>query len=328
MTMDNPAALWLLALAPALGLLFWFELRHSRRALDGLDGRWRAAEGQNAFGFKWFFSLLCFAGFFLFSVLALAGVRWGEESREQDRRGLDVAFALDVSRSMLAADVKPSRLDRAVDLVRTAVRDLPGLRASLVGYKGKAVRLSPMSADLGALENALRAANPDLTSARGGDQLAGLGAAAASFPAGGNRHRLIVLLTDGEGIDGRCGALAARLRREGTPIVCVGLGNPQGSLVQLPGGRSLADASGNPVLTRQDQAGLRALAAASGGLYLSGGDPGAYQALPDAVRNLPARTEREGFYLVPTDRGPLFVGLALACLAGYWLVRSARWRLS
>lgn len=326
MSIESPQALLLLLLLIPVGLVFLAEIFHTRNALRQLGEHWSSEDAQSTVLFKWFLSVLCLSGFFLFSILALAGLHWGEQPVEQDRKDLDIIFVMDVSRSMLATDIKPSRLERAVEVVAGTLRELPELRASIIAYRGRPVTLIPLTEDHSALENALRYISPELSTAGGTNPDQAVAQALAAFPASSNRHRMVLLLADGEGLGGRAAALASKARQEGIPFICVGIGSPGGALVQLPNGASLTDGSGNPVLTRLEETNLKNLAILSGGLYFNASEGGIFKKLVDGIKGMQQRSEQEGFYLVPVDHHELFITLALICLALYVVVRSLRWR--
>lgn len=326
MNMQHPEALWLLAGLPPLILVFVGEYLHTRRTLTALGGTWLTDSAQSTVFFKWFLSTLFFAAFYFFAVMALAGFRWGEQPVEQDRKDTDIVFTVDVSRSMLASDAYPTRLQRAAELVQGLLQDIPSSRAALVVFKGKAQVLVPMTEDLIAIENALRYLGPELTSVPGTDVEEALRTSLAAFPAGSNRHQLVVLLSDGEGLEGNPNDLAIEAKRQGVVVITIGLGKSEGSGVALGDGSVLQDANGVPVITRLDATSLKRIADQSGGTYLEASEAGIFNRLVDEVQGFQSRREHEGFRLVPVSRDAIFIALALLCLSLYLLSRSIRWR--
>lgn len=324
--MQHPEALWLLlGLAPLL-LIFVSEYLHTRRALASLGGSWLAEGVQSTVLFKWFLSAIFFAAFYFFAVLALAGFRWGEQPAEQDRKDTDIVFCIDISRSMLAADVSPNRLAKAAELVQGLLQDIPSSRASLVVFKGKAQVLIPMTEDLIAIENALHYLGPEINSVPGTNVEDALRKSLSAFPEGSNRHQMVILLSDGEGLSGDPTELALEAKRQGIVVITIGLGTPEGSGVRLSDGSVLKDAAGNPVVSRMDKETLQSIADQSGGAFLNASETGVFNRLVNEVQTFQERREREGFRLVPVSRDGVFIALALLSLTLYILARAIRWR--
>src|SRR5947207_626419 len=168
MSFDAPVVL---ALAPLLGGAVWFGAAWARRARVRRAGLWsqetvRAALTAGRFG-PTALSISAFLG-----VVALAGPRWGEENIVAETRGLSLALAIDISRSMLAEDVSPNRLGRAVREARRLVQDLNGDHLGLVVFAGSSYILSPLSVDGSALGLYLDALDPGVAS-EGGTGLTG-----------------------------------------------------------------------------------------------------------------------------------------------------------
>src|SRR5256714_13762432 len=163
MSFDAPVVL---ALAPLLGGAVWFGAAWARRARVRRAGLWsqepvRAALTAGRFG-PTALSISAFRG-----AVALAGPRWGEENIVAETRGLSLALAIDISRSMLAEDVSPNRLGRAVREARRLVQDLNGDHLGLVVFAGSSYILSPLSVDGSALGLYLDALDPGVASVGG-----------------------------------------------------------------------------------------------------------------------------------------------------------------
>ena len=202
MTFGSPGTLWaLLALLPIMliQLRAYFK---GRKDLAVLGRHWDRDAVQTLFLVKWFFLVLTFDLFVALSIFALSDITWGERPVEEDRDNLDVVVALDISRSMLADDVEPSRLSQSLAVIRSASRQLPAARFGLIVFKGDAVLLLPLTEDLNALEAVLDGVSPQLVSTPGTDLERGLAKAMDAFPAGTNAHRAILLISDGESLSG------------------------------------------------------------------------------------------------------------------------------
>lgn len=327
MILENPQYLWLLLGLLVLVPLFVLEYYRTRQALISLGGRWEDPTLQGTVFVKQGLSGFMFCLFYVSVVLGLCGISWGEHPVEEDRKGLDVVFSLDVSLSMLAQDMgNSSRLDRSREFIRSTMEDLPGSRTALVVFRGGSVLLMPLTEDIQALGNALPQAGPMVLTNPGTSIPAGLKDALEAFPKGGNRHRVVVLLTDGENLQDSWADTVPEIRQKGILLVVVGMGSAEGATIRLEGNRLVTDRNGAVVKSRKNAQVLADLASAAGGVYLDGLAPGIYARIVGEIQEFQSRHEREGFRLDPVRREPVFVALALVFLALYVVIRSVRWR--
>ena len=192
---DAPIVLWLSPVAALLmGLLaLWARgarIRHARRWSRPL-----AVKAARTGRFGW----LLLGASALAACVALSGPRWGSRVVTAETKGLNVLLAVDVSRSMLAEDASPSRLERAKEQVRRLVHQLDGDRVGLVAFAGQSFILSPLTVDGSALLMLVDALDPDLTSASGTDLgrvlLQGRDLLFAGDPIA---DRVLVVFSDGE----------------------------------------------------------------------------------------------------------------------------------
>ncbi|MFP4483469.1 MAG: vWA domain-containing protein [Spirochaetota bacterium] len=322
---QHPEALIILVVLVPLIYTQLREYRLAERDLRRIYGP-RRRDVHNVLLVKWFFSSLFLVIFVVFAVLASAGITWGRRSVEEDRRGLDVVVAVDVSRSMLAADVRPSRIERSKELLRSMVQDLPDARFAVVVFKGSAFALVPMTEDRAAIESFIRSVGPGLTSAGGTDVEAGLRQALESFPDGSGRNRAIVLITDGETLSGSPLVVAEDARDEGIPIFTVVAGTADGTTVTLASGDLLTDRRGEPVITAARPDLLREVSRETKGGSYSMTEADVFSGLIRGLSEYRARRESEGFRLVAVERYQGFLLVALAFLALHIAVRVVRWR--
>lgn len=326
MTIENPRVLWvLLVVIPMIVLQLRGYLR-GRADLNAL-GRYGATDAaQTLFLVKWFFSSLTFDLFVTFAVFALADVVWGERPVEEDRTNLDVVVALDISRSMLAEDIAPSRLGRSSAVVRSVSRQLPAVRFALVAFKGEAVLLLPLTEDLNALEAVLDGVTPELVSAPGTDLERGISRAVGAFPEGINTNQAILLFTDGESLQGAPGRAATEARVRGIPVYAIIAGTRGGATVSAPDGTVMTDEEGRPVISHAAPGVLEAIAAETGGQAIRLDDLDAVDVVVDNLMEFATTRETAGYRLVSVHRYPLFVLAALVALALSMSVRIIRWR--
>jgi Ca-activated chloride channel homolog len=262
---------WPVLLLPLLLLGLGLLVRaRSRRALaafadEATQPMLLAVSGPKQRG--WAFGLEI-AGLFLLAFSALEP-SWGFSVIEVERRGVDLVVCLDVSRSMQARDLAPSREQRAKRDVKALLPALRGDRVALVAFAGDARIVCPLTHDYAAFEQLMEELGPESTR-RGGTNLgAALRSALALLPPDGAKSQTILLLTDGEDLEGQGLAEAARARSRGIRVHGIGYGTTQGSRVPKADGTSFVeDAQGNPVLSKMDAQGMRKLARSTGGVFV------------------------------------------------------------
>jgi Ca-activated chloride channel family protein len=202
--------------------------------------------------------------------LALARPQWGEQQEAAQSLGDDVVFILDCSRSMLASDVMPNRLQRARLAILDFMRRHTHSRVGLVAFAGEAFLQCPLTFDYGAFEDALMAVD-DRTIPLPGTDVGG--ALEEGFRAleKDSRQKLLILITDGEDLEKGGVRKAEELGKKGVTVFAVGVGTPAGAEIQVMNeqGRTelLRDARGEVVRSHLDEPTLRAIAQATHGAY-------------------------------------------------------------
>lgn len=255
---------WLL-LVPLLGLLAgWLQQR--RRAAAARYGAGLSAVARPLPTALRTGSLLLLGG------LAWADPRWGEETVRVERAGLDVVICLDTSRSMLARDLEPNRLQRALQDIRAMLPQLKrGDRVALVVFAGQARLWVPLTHDLDSFRGLLAEVDTDVVKQGGTDLAAALRKARDLVDPDNAKTTAVLLLTDGEDLAGAGRQAAAELAARGVVVHAVGYGSKLGSKIALTegGGESfLKDQDGSEVVSRLDDESLRAIAQATGGEFV------------------------------------------------------------
>lgn len=253
--------------------------------------------------------------------LALARPRWGLVTETVERRGADIAIVLDTSASMRATDVTPSRFVLARQAALSLVERLPGDRLALVGCEGEAQVLVPLTLDSAAVALFLEALEPGIGTLPGTSLAAGLNAAAELMPPGTSAGRQVVVLSDGEDLEGGVDEAIAKAKSEGIVVHAVFVGAdgrgapvPEVDLSGRPTG--FKTEQGSPVLSRPDPALLRRLAAETGGSF-SIVQPGRTD-LDGVSREVDKAARRPLSETVGTNRHERFqipLGVAVAALA-------------
>ena len=275
LTFGSPWWLWGLLALPALAALFvWAEAEADRRLARLIQTpRLRAQlTGAASAGRRRGRFVLLLAGLGAL-MLAAAAPRAGYETHDAHRRGLDVIVIADVSKSMLAQDLPPSRLVREKLAVQDLTTQLQGDRLGLVAFAGNAFLEAPLTIDYDAVLNAAAELDTDLIP-RGGTNLGGaIDLALEAFGKAGSGNRAILLFSDGEpteeGEEGKGMEAAARAAEAGVRIFTVGFGTPEGALIPLGGEDNyVRDQDGKLVHTALDEGVLRGLAKAANGFYV------------------------------------------------------------
>lgn len=229
-------------------------------------------------------------------VLALARPQWGFHWEEVRRKGLDLMVVLDTSRSMLASDIKPTRLQQAKWGVRDLLRNLRGDRVGLVPFAGSSILQCPLTIDYAAFAMTLDDVYSGIIP-RGGTALEqALRTALAAFPADGAADRVILLVTDGEDHEGDPLALLPELKEKGIRVYTIGIGTLEGEMVPAGDGQGayFKDRQGQIVKTALKEDVLQKLALGTGGTYVRSapGDTGLERVFNESIANL-KRSDQE-----------------------------------
>lgn len=207
----------------------------------------------------------------LFMALALARPQIGTRLEEVKREGVDIFVALDVSKSMLAEDIKPSRLAKAKHEISKFIDMLRGDRIGLIVFAGEAFVQCPLTLDYGAAKTFLNIMDPSLIPEPGTNLSAAIGTAMKSFESQERKYKVLVLVTDGEDHGDNVMQAAEVADREGVVIYTVGIGSPKGVPIPIYDRRGnkefKKDRRGEIILTKLDQFTLEKIALTTNGKY-------------------------------------------------------------
>jgi len=206
---------------------------------------------------------------FTLGVVAVANLRRPGSADNISRKGIDVVIALDVSRSMLAADLQPSRLERAKQTILKLMEQMPNDRIALVLFAGKAYMQMPLTVDHGAAAIFVSSATPDAIPAQGTVISDALEMSARAFNTKEGRFKSVVLISDGEDHDEATLKTADELAQQGVMVCTVGIGSPEGA--QIPdsaGGGYKLDAMGNIIVSKLNEDELKQIAQKTNGVYV------------------------------------------------------------
>ncbi|HHQ48366.1 MAG TPA: VWA domain-containing protein, partial [Acidobacteria bacterium] len=311
-----PAHLLLLVL-PAVGALLalWrHRARLSQQRTLASPSVWRQVLGGTPSTGLGRLLLWCAAAALI--VLALARPQWGEVKGEVSIRTRDVVVALDVSDSMRCRDVEPSRLKRALAILRRALPGLDGNRVAVVVFAGEAYPLVPLTTDLDAVATFLEGVEPGMIALPGSNLERAVDESLKLLPPEG-KGRVLVLISDGENLQGDIDAAAKRLREGGVRMVAVVSGTPEGGPIPIGGRQGVRykkDRSGTVVITHAHPEVLEKLAESTGGVLIRAGSGTAAQQIDRAIAKLQSREMESSRRVRRIDRFPIFLALAVALI--------------
>ncbi|MFA6582932.1 MAG: VWA domain-containing protein [Elusimicrobiaceae bacterium] len=270
----NPLILlWILAAAVAAAAAVFYSARRKtniikRLALDKMYPRLTQEESERR---KWLKTILFMTALgFLF--LAWAGPQWGVEMKESEAEVSHAVIAVDTSLSMMAKDIKPTRLENAKQMINILLSDLKDYRTGVIAFAGKAFIQCPITTDETALKYFVDFLSPGLIPFKGTNIGAAVDLSAVMLQKYPGKKALI-LITDGEDHEGKLDDAIKNAKNAGIAIFAIGIGSPEGEVIptedggsQLTGYRK--DDKGQTIVTRLDEKTLIKLAAETGGAYI------------------------------------------------------------
>jgi Ca-activated chloride channel family protein len=293
-----PWLLLLLAVIPLLGLVwFWMERQTRRRLADlvapALQPRLMPSRSKARF----YIQMAGVLSGLALLTLAAARPQWGRQREQVVTRSRNVVIALDVSRSMLARDVHPNRLERAKVDIMDLIGELRGDRAALLAFRRRGILLCPLTTDYAFLRQALDGVSID-SAPRGETDLAdAIRKSLDALAPAQDDANAILLISDGEDLAGAALDAARESRKRGVPIFAVGIGDTRGAAIPEESGGSVVF-QGETVRTRLVEESLSAIARESGGRYVSLGTAGTAQTTLGAIfrqhlRQVSSREQQE-----------------------------------
>ncbi|CAN5363304.1 hypothetical protein BH11BAC3_BH11BAC3_34950 [soil metagenome] len=258
-----------MAAIPLIAALYFYLLKWKKNTIKKIGDKQLVNQLIRGYSPKKFsFKLLLFVVAFTSIVVALANPRKPLGSTTVNRSGIDVMIALDVSKSMLAQDIQPDRLERAKQVIAKLIDKSPDNRIGIVVFAGRAYLQMPLTTDHAAAKMFLTSATPDVVPTQGtviGDALKMCNAAFSSTE---KKYKSIILISDGEDHDETAISYTKTLADEGIMINTIGIGSPEGATIMDPETNDYKkDAAGNPVVTKLNEDELRKIAENGNGIY-------------------------------------------------------------
>ncbi|MDA3810991.1 MAG: VWA domain-containing protein [Spirochaetaceae bacterium] len=326
MKINNPEAIYLvLSIFPFLFSAI-IRYRSGSRQLLMLGGKWRKTKILDLYLVKFFFSTAMFILFIVTVTFSLMGIVWGQKPVHEEKRGIDVAFVIDISRSMLAEDLFPSRLDQAVDVIRTTIKDLKGSRFSITVFKGSAVVAVPLTEDIVSIESFINNLTPSMLSSKGTNIELGLTKAVNSFPLGIGHNGAVILITDADELEGNIMRGADLAATNNIPVFTIGAGSVDGAPIVLSDGTIIKDQSGNTVISSLDESTLQRVAERTGGAYFNLSNPAVAVNLLDSVREINEFSDRKGIRFRNIEHFRFFIILSLIFVFLNYSIRGVKWK--
>ena len=271
----NIEMLWLLVTIPVFAVGYIWYSRIKRRQLEAFGDQELVKELMpNASRVRPAvkFSIVMVALALL--IIAAARPQFGQSERTEKRQGIEAIVALDISNSMLAEDVAPSRLDRAKQMLSKLLDNMVNDRVGLVVFAGDAFVQLPITCDYVSAKMFLNTTKPDLIKTQGTAIGQALSTSIRCFgeideEASAGVNRAIILITDGENHEDDAVAVAQRAKEMGIKVLVVGIGKPDGSPIPIPGTNNfMKDRSGNVVVSKLNEEMCREIAQAGEGIYV------------------------------------------------------------
>ncbi|MFT6959094.1 MAG: Ca-activated chloride channel family protein [Polaribacter sp.] len=272
---EEPIYFYLLAIIPTMLVLFllvlWWKKRTQRKFSNASLLKKLA---PNSSTFKSTLKLIIFLLGITFLIISLTNPKMGTKLKTIKREGVDVVFALDVSKSMLAEDIAPNRLEKAKQIISKTIDKLGSDRVGIIIYAGNSYPLLPITTDHAAANMFLQNANPDIVSSQGTAINEALELAKTYYNNEDQTNRFLIIISDGEDHQEETKQVAQNLANEGVKIYTVGVGTERGGPIPMRLNGAMIgykkDRKGETVITKRVAEVLQGIADASDGKYIDG----------------------------------------------------------
>ncbi len=275
MELDERNYLYLLLILPLVVLLFFYNLywkRKKQKEFGNLEAIKKLSPERSDFKpiLKLVVIVLALAGL----ILGLVNPKIGTKLETVKREGIDIVFAVDVSKSMLAEDIAPSRLQKSKQLVSQIINQLGSDRIGIVAYAGSAFPVLPITTDYGVARMFLQTMSPDMVSSRGTSLDEAIQLSSTYFDEKSKTSKLLILISDGEDHSEGAEAAAEEASKLGMRIITIGVGTEKGATIPLKENGVLKgyqkDHEGQVVVTKLNPESLKVIAKTSKGDYIDG----------------------------------------------------------
>ena len=313
MTFGSPQYLYALLALPALMAFVWWAFARRATLVQRIGDPAlieRLSMTVNR-GMRRRRLVLWFLGIALI-IIALARPQWGSDVQIVEHRGVQVMVALDISLSMLAQDLKPTRLDRAKLEISDMMSRLTGDEVGIVLFSGASFIQFPLTFDYATARTYLRNASPDAITRQGTVIAKAIETAMTGFNEERVSQKIIVIMTDGENHEGDPVAAAQQAAEDGAVVYTVGFGSPEGEPIPVYDAQGnitsyREDDQGRVVISRLDETTLQQVARAGGGKYFRAVERGAIAGLVDEIQSFQDESLQSEFNRTKIERFQIFL---------------------
>ena len=333
MELDESKYLYLLFLLPVVVALFLFNLywkRKKQREFGDLELVKKLSPESSTF--KPVLKLVIMVLAFLGLIFGLVNPKIGTKMETVKREGIDIVFAMDVSKSMLAEDIAPSRLEKSKQIVSQIINQLGNDRIGIVAYAGSAFPVLPITSDYSVAKMFLQSMSPDMVSSQGTSLDQAIQLSGTYFDDKSKTSKLLILISDGEDHSEGAQVAAEEANKQGMRIVTIGLGTEKGGTIPLKVNGKVQsyqrDNNDEVVVTKLNRTSLQAIAKATKGGYVDGNNTKEVLEYIKNTLNTIQKTEFEATQMADfQSQFQWFLGIAFALLFLdlFFLERKTEW---
>ncbi len=319
----RPDTFYLFFLLIPVVYILYLQFKRGHKDLGLIGGKFRSRLIMDVFIVKWFFSSLLFILFIIFSILAAADFTGPGKTTIKSSEGIDLVFLVDISGSMLATDVPPSRLKRSTDLISAFIENIQEGRFGLVVFKGEGIKIIPVTEDRSSLSAVLPYLSPDMFSSSGSNLENGINTSLSTFTKGEERKKIILIFTDGEVLDGDVTASVEKAKNQNVDIIIIGTGTSRGIEIYNKKGDPIRDNKGNIVISRLNNSLFENMSLSENIFYLNSSDSTVLKDSLDIIK------KRSGSSIISDTRESryrIFLSFAILFLFLYISVRIFPWK--
>ncbi len=295
--LDEKIWFWTILVIPAIVLVFILVQvwkKSAQKKFANLALLKRLSPNQSLFKSVLKLVVLCAA--FLFLVLALVNPKIGTKLETVRSQGVDIVFAVDVSKSMLAEDIAPNRIEKSKQLVTQIINSLGSDRVGIIAYAGKAFPQLPITTDYAASKMFLQNMNTDMMTSQGTAIREAIELAKTYYDDEEQTNRILVIISDGEDHEGDAAEIAEEANDQGIRIFTIGVGNENGGPIPIKRNGVILnykkDRNGETVITKLNEDTLREIAQEANGVYINGSST---SEVVDTIKDLLDKMDKKEF---------------------------------
>ena len=272
---DNPSYLYLTLIIPIVIIINWFYMAWRNKIQKFFSNNKLLDQiSPNRSNFKLNLKLVLELFIILFLSIALANPKIGTELKSINREGVDIVFAIDVSKSMLAEDVAPNRLTRSKRIISEIINSLSSDRVGIVAYAAQAIPQVPLTTDFASVKNFLQVIDTDMLSSQGTSIDSALNLSVNFFDQNSDTNRVLILISDGEDHDDIPDSIISLISENNINLITIGIGQEAGTTIPIKIDGTVdsykKDINGDVVITKRNSDFLLKIATSSKGEYIDG----------------------------------------------------------